>query len=204
MDAGSVRELTYSWTGRNNLRRWYCGSVSISAETLIARAAAARSEGRFDLARDDLRDAIAQLRSGENPLQLADAVRRLGEVERSLAGGDHGAASYQEAIEILRNVQVPLKLAHAVRHLADLYRHQGELGKADDCYAEALSIYEHEELASPLDVANTLRGIALLNERTGFKVRALAFWLRARTLYEAANVESGVNECTLHERALDG
>jgi tetratricopeptide (TPR) repeat protein len=126
-------------------------------------------------------------------LARAQALRNLGESQRELPG-DGGVAAYREAIAILRQHNVPLRLAHAVRHLGDIYRHAGDFDQAGACYDEALTLYRVHADARPLDVANALRGAALLKEKTGDPATAIRYWEEARNIYEAANVEAGATE----------
>jgi hypothetical protein len=46
-----------------------------------------------------------------------------------------------------------------------------------------------------LDLANTLRGLALVNESTGNMDQSKKLWNEARKLYADCNVEAGVSEC---------
>jgi tetratricopeptide (TPR) repeat protein len=127
-------------------------------------------------------------------LARAEALRNLGETQRSVPGSDGGIAAYQEAIAILRQQSVPLKLAHTIRHLGDIYRRAGDFDQAARCYDEALNIYRNEPDARPLDLANALRSAALLKEKTGDAQNAIRFWEEAKGLYAAANVETGAAE----------
>jgi tetratricopeptide (TPR) repeat protein len=127
-------------------------------------------------------------------LARAEALRNLGEKQRSQSGSDGGIAAYQEAIAIMRQQSVPLRLAHTIRHLGDIYRHAGDFDQAARCYDEALTIYRDQPDARPLDLANALRGAALLKERTGDAQHAIKFWEEAKNLYAAENVETGAAE----------
>jgi hypothetical protein len=44
-------------------------------------------------------------------------------------------------------------------------------------------------------LANTLRGLALVNESTGNLDQSKKLWTDARKLYADCNVEPGVSEC---------
>src|SRR5947207_3959950 len=131
---------------------------------------------------DSLLREIELLRQQGDSLALALALRNLGELQRSLPGSDGGVAAYQEAIALLRQHSAPLKLAHTIRHLGDIYRHAGGFDRAGACYDEAVSIYRGHADASPLDLANALRGSALLKEKTGEKQQAIEFWEEAKNL----------------------
>lgn len=179
-----------------------------AAASLLADAAAAKGEGRFVDARELLRGAIDLLRQDGARLDLAQALRSLGEVERNVPESDGGVAAYQEAITLLREENVPLRLAHAIRHLGDIHRHHNDFERAAVCYDEAVSLYRSHPDAPPLDVANALRSAAILKERTGEAEQAAALWTEAWRLYQQAGVAAGVAEsrarmAAIHSRSPD-
>lgn len=71
---------------------------------------------------------------------------------------------------------------------------------AEPGYAESLRLYRSHKETPQLDLANALRGWALLKEATGEIVEARAFWLEAKDLYAEVQVEAGVAESS---RRLD-
>lgn len=146
--------------------------------------------------RDDLVEAITRLRKVGDPVALAEALRMLGEVERSIPQSDGGIASYEEAVRLMREQKAPLKLAHTIRHLGDIYRHQERCSDAAACYDEALKLYRSHPERSDLDFANALRGTALLKEEIGEREQAVALWRAARELYAKADIATGVDEST--------
>jgi hypothetical protein len=68
------------------------------------------------------------------------------------------------------------------------------LDEAAPCYAEALEIYRANQATPPLDLANTLRGYALLRGEMGCREEAKLLWIEAGQLYTAAEVQAGVDE----------
>src|SRR5262249_24385250 len=111
---------------------------------------------------------------------------------------------YEEAAEIYRAISETLKLAHTIRHVGDILRHLERFAPADTSYAEALSIYRAHRETPPLDLANMLRGLALLKEALGENAEARALWAEAGSLYATANVEAGVVESARRAAALLG
>ena len=105
---------------------------------------------------------------------------------------------YEEAVTLSREEGDILLLAHTVRHLGDLHRSADRLAEADRCYVEALSLYRTAASPSALDFANALRPAALLKERQGDSAGARQLWSEAQVLYQAANVQPGVDECVRH------
>lgn len=162
---------------------------------------------RFDNpegARQDLVEAVTLARRAqvEDPLQLAKTLTALGQIERDLHHPEEALRHYQEAAGIYRTADVPLLLAHTVRHIGDIHRDKTQLKLAEPCYAEALAIYRAHAETSTLDLANTIRGVALLKEALGDPQEATKLWEEAGRLYVSVNVESGVKESKRRIEAL--
>ncbi len=115
------------------------------------------------------------------------AARREGDLS-------HALEVYTAGAEQLRTMEQPIRLAHALRHVADIQRELGLRDEAEANYAEALAIYRGQPAASKLDLANTLRGYALLMESLGDTGNARDMWSEAGELYRAVEVQSGVDE----------
>jgi tetratricopeptide (TPR) repeat protein len=101
---------------------------------------------------------------------------------------------YRAAAEALRCVVQPQRLAHTVRHVADIERQMGSLDAAEADYFEALAIYRDDSRTGKLDLANTLRGYALLREARGDLKAASEMWSEAGKLYADVGVQAGVDE----------
>src|SRR2546426_9908454 len=95
------------------------------------------------------------------------------------------------AVASLRKVDDPLRLAHAVRHLGDAYYYARRASLAEPCYVEALSIYRRHEQRRPLDLANAIRGFAVLKDEVGAAEEAQRLWQEAHDLYVILNVPAG-------------
>ena len=109
---------------------------------------------------------------------------------------------YQLAVSLARALGDPLMRAHSIRHLADAYRRRGQAELAEPAYQEALSIYREHQEAKPLDLANALRGLAILKESTGAHSEARRLWQEAHDLYVKVDVSSGVAESAARLAAL--
>jgi tetratricopeptide (TPR) repeat protein len=107
---------------------------------------------------------------------------------------DAALRHYEEAVALYRAEGNPLKLAHTIRHVADIQRHVGNHRLAEGCYGETLHIYREHPETPPLDLANALRGWALLKEAVGEIEQARAQWQEAGKLYADVHVEAGVAE----------
>ena len=106
-------------------------------------------------AKDDLLTAVALCRDSGTPVELAQALHLLANVEHDMGKDDRAQSLWEEAVAILREADDVLQLAHKVRHLGDLHRHCGRLSEAETCYDEALALYrEHDEPGSLLRFAS--------------------------------------------------
>lgn len=88
----------------------------------------------------------------------------------------------------------PLKFARRLRHLGDAYSTAHRPDHAERCYGEALAIFRSRPDTKPLDLANALRGLAVVKHGTGAADEAQRLWLEAHDLYVSVNVQSGVAE----------
>ena len=163
---------------------------------LIDQARRARGEDRPADARRDLVEAATLAREADAPAELAEALMAWGQIERDLGKDGSALPLYEEAVSCRRRADEPLALAHALRHLGDLHRHSERLGMARACYDEALSLYRAQPEAPPLDLANALRPMALLDEREGRAEAAVDSWREAGTLYAEAGVVEGAEQAS--------
>jgi tetratricopeptide (TPR) repeat protein len=177
--------------------------VPSAIDNLLVLARHARFEDP-DSARRDLIEAVALARRAQDLLQLAKTLTALGQVERDLHHADEALQHYEEAAAIYRAADVPLKLAHTVRHVGDIYLDKGQLALAEPGYVEALAIYRAHPETSALDLANTIRGLALLKGDLGETQQAKALWEEAWELYASVNVEAGVAESRRRIELLKG
>jgi tetratricopeptide (TPR) repeat protein len=168
--------------------------MSEVVDNLLTQAAQARRDHRLTDAKRDLLEAVDLCRKAGTRMKLASALTGLGQIERDLQEKDSPRQHYEEAVAIYRAEGDALKLAHTIRHLGDIHRHEGHRELAESCYREALNLYRNHPQMPPLDLANALRGFAILQDDAGEVNEAKVLWEEARGLYSAANVEAGVTE----------
>lgn len=173
----------------------YVAEEPISSAALLRRAFAARREGRLDEARRDFAAAADLSRAAGEISEEARALAGLGQIARDLGDIEAALQLYQAALALCRSVGEALRIAHVVRHVADILRHLGRSDAAARAYAEALELYRNDAGTPPLDLANTLRGLAILQQDTGERAEAAALWNEAAGLYAAAGVAQGQAEC---------
>ena len=164
------------------------------SELLLKQGYQARREHRHEDANRYFADSVELCRTGDNELLLAQSLTGLGQIKRDLGETDAALIHYQEAVAIYRTLDDPLVLAHTVRHLGDILREQGKVELADPCFVEALEIYRGRDDFAPLDLANAIRGYALLKANVGEKAEAAKLWKEAGALYAAVGVQAGVAE----------
>jgi tetratricopeptide (TPR) repeat protein len=168
--------------------------MSDASHKLLSQALRARRENRPADAKQNLVEAVDLCRNAGVRVDLAEALTGLGQIERDLKHSDAALEHYEEAVTIYRAEGDALKLAHTIRHVGDINRHEGRSAVAEPCYHEALSLYRSHEGTPPLDLANAIRGLAILKFDAGEVQEAKALWEEARDLYAAVNVEAGVTE----------
>jgi len=81
-----------------------------------------------------------------------------------------------------------------VRHVGDILWHIGRASEAEESYREALALYRADAKTGALDLANAIRGFAILCGDSGRVSEARELWMEARNLYAAVGVKEGVEE----------
>jgi tetratricopeptide (TPR) repeat protein len=157
--------------------------MSESIKSLLDQGYQARREHRLTQAKAIYSEAVSQARGFGEPSLLIQSLTRLGGIERDLGGIEPALQHYREAVEICRPIDAPLTLAHTIRHVGDILRESGQLEAALPCYVEALEIYRNHPQTGTLDLANTLRGFALLEAALGHNESAIALWRETGILY---------------------
>jgi tetratricopeptide (TPR) repeat protein len=169
--------------------------MSETFQELFARGYQARRENRIADSRavfiQGVRSAAEQ---GDRP-SLAEALSGLAQAERDIGNLEAAQHHYAGAATLYREIGPPERLAYALRHEADLLRKEDRFAEAEPLYLEAASIYREQGDEAALDLANTMRGLALLAESSGKPDAAKSLWQEARQLYRQCNVQAGVAEC---------
>jgi tetratricopeptide (TPR) repeat protein len=167
-----------------------------AVDKMLRQASQARREKRFHDAKRDLGEAIEVCRTSGDRLELARVLTTLGQLERDLHHREAAIHHYEEAVAIYRAEGDILRLAHAIRHVGDIQREAKCPQLAEPCYDEALALYRSHAGTAPLDLANAIRGLAILKNDARENTDAIALWQEARALYASADVETGVVEST--------
>jgi tetratricopeptide (TPR) repeat protein len=162
-----------------------------SFEALLKRGYEARRADLFAEAKAVYQQAVDLCRGNNDAVGLARSTARLGGIERDLGEIAASLQHYRDAAAIYRMENEPLAVAHTIRHVGDILRESGQLAPALPCYEEALHIYRSHAETSTLDLANTLRGLALLQSGLGQRQAAIELWKEAGALYNRVWQEPG-------------
>ena len=84
-----------------------------------------------------------------------------------------------------------------------MYLRESNFAAARPLYEESLELYRSSLHTKLLDLANTVRPYALLQEREGNLALAREFWHEARNLYGSLRMEAGMSECEGHLAKLE-
>jgi len=171
---------------------------------LLKKGREARRENRLEEAREMFEQAVAEGKWLEDRSYLVAALRGLGQAERDLKRPDSARKAYRRAADLCRELGDALGQAHSMRHCADIEREMKLAADAKRDYEAALAIYCSRADTPPLDLANTLRGFALLQDGAGVDEESLLLWQEASHLYETAGVQAGVDEAKQHIAFLYG
>ena len=112
---------------------------------------------------------------------------------------DHGnlnqALDYnKETISYYTKAKNPNKIAHAIRHRADLQNELGHIEEAEMNYIKAIDLYRDNPDSPNGDLANALRGYALLLEKKKMYEDAILVWREIGELYLKCQFPLGVLE----------
>ena len=150
---------------------------------LLAHGSRARAENDPAESRAAFFEAVRKASLEADRPSLAEALCGLAQAERDIGALGPASHQYANATVLYREIGPPARVAYALRHEADVL------------YLEAETIYRQLGGQAVLDLANTLRGLALVNESTGNTDQSKKLWNEARKLYADCNVEAGVSEC---------
>jgi tetratricopeptide (TPR) repeat protein len=169
----------------------------------FARGYQARREGRAADARAIFLKAVRSAAEEADRPDLAEALCGLGQAERDIGNLEAARHHYAGAAVLYRQIGPPERLGYALRHEADILRKACLPVEAEPVYVEAAGIYQQQGEGAELDLANTLRGLALVNESLGKVDASRSLFEQARSLYAKRNVEAGVAECKEKLSQLD-
>jgi tetratricopeptide (TPR) repeat protein len=140
---------------------------------------------------DGVRNASEQ---GDRPV-LAEAFSGLAAAESEIGNCPAARHHYANAAVLYRDIGPPTMLACTIGHEAELLVQMNQPAEAEPLYLEAEKIYRQNGEESALDLANTLRGLGRLKEKTGELQAARSLWQEACEIYARREVAEAVAEC---------
>jgi tetratricopeptide (TPR) repeat protein len=173
-----------------------------TTESLLDQGREAKRQHRLKYAQSLFRKALDGSRTSDDRALRATLYAELAYVERTLGELEHSKTHYLMAAGAYRELEQPLQWAHKARHAADILREQGRRDESGRLYAEVLEVYRANADAIKLDVANAIRGFALLKTGMGADRDAIALWKEARDIYRSENIEPGIEESTRQIESL--
>jgi tetratricopeptide (TPR) repeat protein len=100
----------------------------------------------------------------------------------------------QKSVEYYKKANNQDKIAHWTRHLADLQYKLDEYENSELNYRVVIDIYRENPRTHPGNLANALRGFALLPEKQGKNQEAIETWQETKALYNSIQLKEGVDE----------
>ncbi|MEI9980223.1 MAG: tetratricopeptide repeat protein [Edaphobacter sp.] len=164
-------------------------------EELFEKGYRARRENRVADSRAIFLDAVRKAAEDGDRPSLAEALCGLAQAENDIGNCEAARQHYASAAVLYRQVGPLSGVAFAVRHEADMLRLMRQPSEAEPLYLEAEDIYRRQGDSAALDLANTLRGLAMVREATGTSEASRPLWMEARDLYARGDVKAGVEEC---------
>ena len=162
-------------------------------QSLLNKAWQERRNNNYDQARVLVDEALAECEKND--------FLSLGRIFHIYMQFESDQDHYQKALEyslqsigFYQKAKDANKIAHSTRHLADLQFQLGQYQESESTYQQALTIYRKNANTNKGDLANALRGYGLVLEKLGKVKKAILVWKEVKQLYEAVDLEAGVEE----------
>lgn len=168
-----------------------------SGPDLLQRTHLACSAGDLAGARALASTLVDAARRDDDPELLGQGLEVLAQLERALGHAGAAIERYMESEALCDRLGQPLGVARALRHQADIHREQGLAELAESLYVDALATLRKEEATNATDLADALRGLALLYSLARRPELARPLWEEARAAYAEAGSRAGTDECEL-------
>jgi tetratricopeptide (TPR) repeat protein len=154
-----------------------------------------RQENRLSVSRAIFLDVVRKAaEEGDRP-SLAEALGGLAEAEDGIGNCEAARHHYANAAALYRQIGPPTMLACTLRHEADLWMQTNRPAEAEPLYLEAEKVYRQTGEGSALDLAHTLRALALIREAKGDATAARTLWQEACEIYARLEVKEALAEC---------
>jgi tetratricopeptide (TPR) repeat protein len=161
----------------------------------LAEGYRARRENRLSASRAAFIDVVRKAAEEGDRSSLAEALGGLAEAEDGIGNCEAARHHYANAAVLYRQIGPPKMLACTLRHEADLWMQTNRSAEAEPLYLEAEKAYRQSGEDSALDLAHTLRALALIRETNGETKAARSFWQEACEIYTRLEVKEALAEC---------
>ena len=169
---------------------------------LINQARADRRKGDLLHART-LLDLAVQLTHEHDHHAKGTLYNLYAQLHRDEKSMEKAIEMYTLALSAFQKEDSELDVAHTLRHLADIETELGQNEKAREKYARVLKIYNDHPDVNKVNLANALRGQAILMEHINNNAEAVKSWKEAQKIYKEAGITAGVDECKRHLQSQD-
>ena len=160
-----------------------------------------RNDGNYKSSRELLNQVLAL--DSSDPNVVAQVYAYQGQIERDLESPKKALLLYSKALKEYQSSGNKNGIAYAERHIADIAMELNIHEQAEESFKRALTIYREDESGNAMNIANTVRGYALLQEKTHQYHKSRSLWEEAREIYNRFNIQEGVGECDHHLSNLD-
>ena len=130
----------------------------------------------------------------EDHAALARIDKIFGQVEADHDRYDNAHFFYKKSLSHYRKTGQQDKIIHTLRHIADLERELGSFEVAEQHYREVVFWYRNNPGSGKGNLANSLRGFALVLEVQGKKEEAIQVWEEVKRFYTELNLDEGITE----------
>ena len=162
---------------------------------LLAEGHRERQENRLSASRAIFIDVVRKAAEEGDRSSLAEALGGLAEAEDGIGNYEAARHHYANAAVLYRQIGPPKMLACTLRYEADLWMHTNRSAEAEPLYLEAEKVYRENGEESALDLAHTLRALALIREAKGEATAARSLWQEACEIYARLEVKEALAEC---------
>ena len=162
---------------------------------LLAEGHRERQENRLSASRAIFLDVVRKASEEGDRLSLAEALGGLAEAEDGIGNYQAARHHYANAATLYRQIGPSKMLACTLRHEAGLWMQTNRSAEAEPLYLEAEKLYRQNGEDSALDLAHTLRALALIREAKGETTAARSLWQEACEIYARLEIKEALAEC---------
>ena len=162
-----------------------------------------QNQHRFHLAIMELEAALEKCEEYKVNKEKRQTLSLLANIYFDLGRNKKSLESYNNALSLAEVESEEEQIAHITRHIADVECEIGNLKSSTSHYEKALAYYRANMSKYSLSYANTIRGFAILKEKTVDYASAKKLWQEAYAIYDKLKVDSKIKECMAQLKKLE-